>query len=208
MPPLPTPGTITRSAAFAIVAGMTGTLATACTFLPLGEFDSVMFGGYLLPGGQRYRGAARKGNDGSFYVFPGLVFGLLFGALMHRLGRLGRGGVAAYIATAVFVCLALIDPLSQILPVDDFEIEMAVSGAIAGAVVGGLLGGTLAHAQSGNWPSMAKLVRWPGSARCRRWYPTLQPSGASRSAFCGRRPMRRLWPRRFPIPRHQRRPKP
>jgi hypothetical protein len=149
---------------FGVVGALTGIGAAAGTFLPLGEFAGIEVGGHCL-GIRATAGAACAGIDGSFYVFPGLLFGVVFAALMRRDEQLGLGGAVIYAAgaavanaLAVFVCLALVDPLSKLLPIDNFEVDMAVAGVVAGVVGSLVLGGVLAVLN----PEIGRL--WPIAA--------------------------------------------
>jgi len=85
-----------------------------------------------------------NGIDVSYYLFPGLIFGALFAGTLHRQRQIGGRPVAVFAlastvanAIAVFVCLALVDPLQNSLITSDLGI--AISGAVAGAIGGGLL---------------------------------------------------------------------
>ena len=93
------------------------------------------------------QGGACTGIDGAFYLFPGLVFGIAFGVLLHHRGGLSRGGAIGYALAAVVantvavaVCVSAMHPLNDLLPFDNPVLDLAVAGIIAGAAGGGLLG--------------------------------------------------------------------
>lgn len=80
----------------------------------------------------------------SLYVLPGLVFGLAFGALLHRLSLLRHGRAALYVAAAtmanaaaVFTAIQSLDIVEAI--VGTGRLGLVLSGVIAGAAGGGLL---------------------------------------------------------------------
>jgi hypothetical protein len=138
-----------RVTAFAVVGALTGAVAAACTFYQIGEFYGVAIGGYCL-GLQATPNSACGGIDGAIYIFPGLVFGIVFGPLLCFCRRLTAIGaviyaLAAFLANiaAVSVCVSAIHPLDDLLPFDNLNLETAIAGVIAGAVGGGLLGTAL-----------------------------------------------------------------
>jgi hypothetical protein len=99
----------------------------------------------LAPHPGNGRGAC-IGIDGAFYLFPGLVFGIAFGVLLHDRGGLSRGeaigyALAAVVANtvAVAVCVSAMHPLNDLLPFDNPVLDLAVAGIIAGAAGSGLL---------------------------------------------------------------------
>jgi hypothetical protein len=118
-----------------------GALSAAASFIPLGRAPApTMFGRCLGLG--IVNGC--NGIDFAYYLFPGLIFGAAFAGMLKRHRKATGGQVAAFVlasgaanATAVFVCLALVDPLQDTLITSDLGI--AICGAIAGAIGGGLL---------------------------------------------------------------------
>ena len=132
---------------FALVGILTGALAaTACAFLRLGEPPPIVIAGYCF--GVKASSISPCGTiDGSLYLFPGLVFGVVFGPRLWHGRRLIASGIALYAgaatfanALAVFVCVSLQYPLDDLLPFDNPILNLALSGAIAGAIGGGMLG--------------------------------------------------------------------
>jgi hypothetical protein len=126
---------------FLALGAASGTLAAAATFIPLGGVAAPVVFGHCLG---LSMAQSCNGTEASIYLFPGLIFGILFGGLLSRQRRIGAGQTVVFVlssaianAIAVFVCLAFADPLSDRIAIPDLGI--AVSGAIAGAVGGGLL---------------------------------------------------------------------
>lgn len=88
------------------------------------------------------------GVDGTFYLFPGTIFGVLFAALRSCRGWIGLRRFIAFAgasgvanAVAVFACVWLTNSLGDVLDIDFLNLPMAIAGAIAGAAGGALLGG-------------------------------------------------------------------
>jgi len=131
---------------FALAGILTGALAaTACAFLRLGEPSPIEIAGYCF-GLKATSTSACQTIDGALYLFPGMVFGVVFGPLLLW-KRLTAAAAAAYAAAAtianalaVFVCVSLQHPLDDLLPFDNPILNLALSGAIAGAIGGGMLG--------------------------------------------------------------------
>jgi hypothetical protein len=139
-------GIASRPIAFALLGLLTGAAAAGCTFMRLGDVAPFEIGGYCL-GVLPITGAHCGGIDAAVYVFPGLVFGVVFGPLLRLRRQLSLGGVAAYAAgsclgnaVAVAVCISALHPIDDILPFDILELDIAIAGIIAGAVGAGLLG--------------------------------------------------------------------
>jgi hypothetical protein len=142
----------TQPAVFGLRGVATGAVtAAACTVAKLGEVEPIAISGYCLgvqvSGAGVMQGGACTGIDGAFYLFPGLVFGIAFGLLLHRRGRLSRSGAIGYAlaavvgnAVAVTVCISALHPLNDLLPFDNPVLDLAVAGIIAGAAGGALLG--------------------------------------------------------------------
>ena len=139
-------------AVYALCGVVTGAVtAAACTLAKFGDVEPFAISGYCLgvqvSGAGFMQGGACTGIEGAFYLFPGLVFGIAFGPLLHRRGRLSRGGAIGYAlaavvanAVAVTVCVSAMHPLDDLLPFDNPVLDLAVAGIIAGAAGGGLLG--------------------------------------------------------------------
>ena len=132
---------------FALFGILTGAVAaTACVLWRLGEPAAIAIGGYCF-GIKPSSTSACAAVDGALYLFPGLVFGVVFGALLWRSRWLTLPGAAVYAAAATlanaaatFVCTSLQHPLDDLLPFDNPILDLALGGAIAGAAGGGLLG--------------------------------------------------------------------
>ncbi len=143
-------GLATLTITFAVFGALTGAIAAACTFYQIGEFYGIAIGGYCF-GLQPTPSSKCGGIDGAIYIFPGLVFGIVFGPLLYFSERLSAAGalvyvVAAFVANvvAVSVCISLMHPVDDLLPFDNLTLDVAISGGIAGAAGGGLLGAALA----------------------------------------------------------------
>jgi len=136
-----------RPIRFALAGILTGAAAaTACVFFRLGEPAAIEIGSYCF-GVKPSSTSACQTVDGAFYLFPGLVFGVAFGAMLWRGRWLTLPGAAVYAAAATFanaaatfVCVSLQHPLDDLLPFDNPILDLAFGGAIAGAAGGGLLG--------------------------------------------------------------------
>jgi hypothetical protein len=94
-----------------------------------------------------------------FYTAPGLVFGVIFGAILWRGRIIGPVratiyGLAAALShgAAVFTALSIVEPLQHLLGGGD-DPGMVASGVLAGAVGGGLLAGATRL--------LAPIRRWP-----------------------------------------------
>jgi len=143
-------GATTLAITFAVFGALTGAVAAVCTFYQIGEFSGIAIGGYCF-GLQPTPSSTCGGIDGAIYIFPGLVFGIVFGPLLYFSERLSAAGalvyvVAAFVANvvAVSVCISLMHPVDDLLPFDNLTLDVAISGIIAGAAGGGLLGAALA----------------------------------------------------------------
>jgi len=144
-------GGATLMAAFALVGALTGAVAAVCTFYKVGEFSGIAIDGYCF-GLQATPSSNCGGVDGALYIFPGLVFGIVFGPLLYFGRRLSAAGalvyvVAAFVANVVAVsfCISAMHPVDDLLPFDNLIVDIAISGVIAGAIGGGLLGAALAE---------------------------------------------------------------
>jgi len=143
-------GSATRVTAFAVVGVLTGAVAAACTFYQIGEFYGIAVGGYCF-GLQATPNSTCGGIDGALYIFPGLVFGAVFGPLLYFCRALSAIGAVAYglvafaaNVVAVSICISLMHPVDDLLPFDNLALDIAISGVVAGAVGGALLGAVLA----------------------------------------------------------------
>jgi hypothetical protein len=136
--------TIVGFALFGSLAGLVA--AWACGFARIGEAPAVEIAGYCF-GIKVTSTSACEAIDGAIYLFPGMVFGIVFGPLLLLSRRLTAMAAAAYAAAAtlanvlaVFVCVSLQHPLDDLLPFENPILELALGGAAAGAAGGGLLG--------------------------------------------------------------------
>ncbi len=158
-------GSSLRSIRFAVFGALSGVVvASACVLLRLGEPSSVEIAGYCL--GVRPSSYSHcQTIDGAFYLFPGLIFGLVFAPLLVWRGELEAHGAAGYAAAAtianaaaVFLCVSLMHPLDDVLPVDNPLLDLAVSGVIAGAAGALLLGAARAALKPGTWRGLPVAV--------------------------------------------------
>ena len=126
------------------VGAVSGLLsAAAIVFLHLGDVEAPEVAGYCF--GMRVSNKC-GGVDATLYLFPGAVFGILFGAMLlwvkqDAFGRVCAFAGASWVANAfaVFVCVWLTDALGDLLQIDFLNLP-ALAGAIAGAAGGALLG--------------------------------------------------------------------
>jgi hypothetical protein len=151
------------AAAFAVFGATTGAVAAACTFHQIGEVHGVTIGGYCF-GVQPTSTSACGGIDGAVYVFPGLVFGIVFGPLLYFFRCFGAIGAVVYALAAfaanlvaVSICISLNHPIDDLLEFDNPLLATAFSGVVAGAVGSTLLGAALAAFNGGvkRLPSIA-----------------------------------------------------
>lgn len=135
---------------FAACGALSGVAAgLSCAFLRLGEAGTIEIVGYCF-GLKATSTSACQAIDSAFYLFPGLVFGVVFGALLRWRGELEAIGAIAYTAAAtianaaaVLLCVSLMHPLDDLLPFDNPILELALSGIIASIAGAGLLGTAL-----------------------------------------------------------------
>ncbi len=97
-----------------------------------------------------------------FYLYPGLIFGLIFGFILFWMDNTARPLGAAGFALAATVSNALAvtfwtttnEPIASALgAVDSSDVMFSLMGAMAGAIGGGLLG------YSSRW--LLKVTAWP-----------------------------------------------
>jgi hypothetical protein len=130
-----------RASRFLALGAASGAVAAAATFIPLGDTAApVVFGRCL---GLKMMSSC-NGVALAVYLFPGLIFGVLFAEALRRRGQMIPRRAVVFVlasgignALAVFVCVALFDWASS--RIDAAELAMAISGAVAGGVGGGLL---------------------------------------------------------------------
>ena len=127
------------------VGAVSGLLsAAAVLFIHLAQVPGPKLFGYCF--GMRVSSRC-DGLDASTYLFPGAIFGILFGAMLLRIRRAPVNRVGAFAgascvanALAVFLCVWLSDALTDFIDADFFNLPMAIAGAIAGAAGGAVLG--------------------------------------------------------------------
>jgi hypothetical protein len=146
-----------------------GIAAAACTQVQVGEIAPFDIAGYCLgtpiSGAGVMKAGACSGIDGAIYLFPGLVFGVVFGPLLHWRRRLSRSGAVLYAlvaavanAVAVMLCVSALHPVDDLLPFDNLILDLAAAGIIAGAGGGALLSMFLAALDRGNVDRLAIAV--------------------------------------------------
>jgi hypothetical protein len=147
---------------FLLVGAASGIVAVVATFWSLGDVAAPWLLGRCL--GFQVAGKC-SGIDGAFYLFPGLIFGIVFAGVERWRGRfdpgVGTGFVIASLianALAVFVCVALSDPLSSAIDIATFDLPLALAGGIAGAAGGAVLAGATAIFVPGTDPRPAIAV--------------------------------------------------
>jgi hypothetical protein len=133
---------------FALIGLLTGAVAAASTFLSLGPAGAPRIGGYCF-GVPPIVGEHCAGVDAAVYLFPGLVFGLVFGPLLGSIRGLGIAGKLGYAvaaglgnAVAVTLCVSVLHPLDDLL--DNLTLAVALAGVAAGAAGAALLGAIVA----------------------------------------------------------------
>jgi hypothetical protein len=127
------------------VGAVSGVLsAAAVVFLHLGDVEAPKVAGYCF--GMRVSSKC-GGVDATLYLFPGAIFGILFGAMLMRSTRAAFSRVCGFAAAswvanalAVFLCVWLTDALDDLIQIDFLDLPMALAGAIAGAAGGASLG--------------------------------------------------------------------
>jgi hypothetical protein len=127
----------------AIFGALTGALSAPTVYLPIGNFPGIVIFGACI-------GLVSSGScDGlvlGTYLGPGLIFGLVFGFILHRAGRVSRAGAGGFaLASLIANGLAVMSAVNayQFLHPLFGKSELAaeaIAGLIAGAVGGGALG--------------------------------------------------------------------
>src|SRR5260370_31079948 len=92
-------GGATLTTRFAVCGALTGAVAATCTLYQIGEFYGIAIGGYCF-GLQATPNSSCGGIDGAVYIFPGLVFGIVFGTLLYFCRRVSAAGALAYALAA------------------------------------------------------------------------------------------------------------
>lgn len=151
-----------REAGFLGIGAASGLLAGGSTMVQLGDVGAPdVFGacfGFSV-------GSYCRGIDLSFYLFPGLIFGIFFAGarLAYRQMDFARAALfvlASGIANAVaaFVCVSMFNLIGQAVDLDILDLPLALAGASAGAAGGVLLGGAARMLFPGSrtlWPIAA-----------------------------------------------------
>lgn len=157
---------MTRSASvrFALIGAVSGALAAgAVTFYRLGDVGAPRV--FDICFGIRTTGDRCGGVDGALYLFPGIIFGVLFAAALVRLGRLDAVRAAGFAiasgvanAIAVFLCVWLFDRFGELIATDIADLPLGLAGAVAGLAGGTLLSGATRLLVPGTrigWPVIA-----------------------------------------------------
>lgn len=135
-----------RPIGFLALGAVTGGLSAAATLIRLADVGAPQLFGYCF--GISGPGDRCGGIDAAFYLFPGLIFGIVFGAAQMRFGRLGTGRAVLFLlvsgaanALAVFLCVWLFALFGDLIELALLDAPLALAGAVAGAVGGALLSG-------------------------------------------------------------------
>jgi hypothetical protein len=151
-----------REVRFLGIGAASGLLSAGSTMVQLGDVGAPdLFGACL---GFSVGGYCR-GIDLSFYLFPGLVFGILFAGAQLAYRRMDFARSAAFVlasgianAIAVFICVTMFNLIGEAVNLDILDLPLAIAGAIAGAAGGALLGGAVRRLFPGShahWPIAA-----------------------------------------------------
>lgn len=141
---------------FALIGAGSGAASAAATFVRLGDVAGPELFGRCLA---MHIGGRCSGVDLSLYLFPGIVFGVAFAIRLASCDGVEpfRAAVLAIVsgfanAFAVLVCLALIDPVGNLIGSDSLIPVFSIAGATAGAA-GSLVLSTawMALAGRGSW---------------------------------------------------------
>ena len=132
-----------RLKAYLALGAVTGAVSAAAVFVPLGDAPAPRLFGYCF--GIDYPSPRCDGIELSFYLFPGLIFGIAFAGIEAWCGRLSPPHAVAFVvasgvgnAVATTLCVGLTVPLSAVLGIEG-DIPAALTGAFSGAIGGGLL---------------------------------------------------------------------
>ena len=122
---------------YVLLGAAGGALAGLSTLYPLGNLPApTLFGQcFGLDISNRC-----EGIDAAFYLFPGLIFGVLFAAAQLWRGLFDARRVVTFAlvsgvgnAVATLLCIGLFSWLSLALNIDFLDLPLALGGAIAGA---------------------------------------------------------------------------
>jgi hypothetical protein len=132
-----------RPKGYLALGAVAGAVSAAAVFLPLGDAPAPKVLGYCF--GIDAPSPRCDGIELSFYLLPGLIFGVAFAGIETWRGRLGPPGTIAFVVASVIgnalattLCVGLTFPLSALLGIDG-DLPAALAGAISGAIGGGLL---------------------------------------------------------------------
>lgn len=127
-----------------IIGGVTGALsAVAVSYVKVGALPGIVILGACIG----LRGANDcSGLELATYIAPGLIFGIVFGALLRRSGKLDPAGAVWFALAslvgnflAVMVAVNVFESTKPLFGDVELPAEL-VGGLVAGAVGGGLLG--------------------------------------------------------------------
>ena len=126
------------------LGAVAGALSAGAEFIPLGDAPAPTLFGYCF--GIDSPRPRCDGIELSFYLFPGLIFGIIFAGAAAWRGRLDMPRGIAFVivscvgnAVATALCVGLFVPFSDLLGLDGSRIGLALTGAFSGAIGGGLL---------------------------------------------------------------------
>jgi hypothetical protein len=132
-----------RLKGYLALGALSGAVSAAAVFLPLGDAPAPTVLGYCF--GIDYPRPRCDGIELSFYLLPGLIFGIAFAGIETWRGQLGAPRAIAFVvasgignALATTLCVGLTVPFSALLGIDG-DIPAALTGAVSGAMGGGLL---------------------------------------------------------------------
>jgi hypothetical protein len=133
---------LVRLKGYLALGAVAGAVSAAAVFLPLGDAPAPKVLGYCF--GIDYPIPRCDGIEVSFYLLPGLIFGIAFAGSEAWHGRLSPTRAIAFLvasgvgnAVATALCVGLTVPISAWLAIDG-DIPVALAGAISGAIGGGL----------------------------------------------------------------------
>jgi hypothetical protein len=122
---------------YLLLGAASGVLAGLSTLYPLGSLPAPTLFAQCF--GLEISGRC-EGIDAAFYLFPGLIFGVLFVVAQLWRGLFGARHVLAFAlasgvgnAVATLLCIGLFSWLSLALNIDFLDLPPALGGAIAGA---------------------------------------------------------------------------